>query len=105
MTSMCEHCPRPHWLLYQSSLFLSVWLTSRNSSNHHKWLHARDDFVGQLCLRRFKRQIFFAREEADEWTALQRTVIANRPAQDRKFIFKRIEHRTNRDRRRDFKLH
>ena len=60
---------------------------------------------GNRRLRRFERQIFLAGKKPDERPALQRAVVANRPAQHRITRFKRVEHRAHRDRRGDFKLH
>jgi len=60
---------------------------------------------GKWCRRWFQRQIFFAREEADEWAAFQRPVIAHGAAEHGILRFERVQHGGNGDRRRDIEVH
>jgi len=52
-----------------------------NRSNHEEGFLTGGHGVGQGSIRRLERQILLASEEAQERTALERNVIANRPAQ------------------------
>src|SRR6267154_2607063 len=61
--------------------------------------------VGQRGVRRFVGQILFACEEAQEWAALLRDVIANGAMQHRILGLERIDHRAHRWLAGDFELH
>jgi hypothetical protein len=78
---------------------------SRHGANYEERLNTGNDFVRQWSLRRLVGQIFFACVESDERTASQRDVVANGPAKHRMARFESVEHRPQRSRRLDFKLH
>ena len=78
-------------------------LAASHRADNQERFSALDDFVRQNGVRRFEGQILFAREEADEWSSLQRAVITDRAAQRRIPCFQSIQHRLNRDRACDFK--
>src|ERR1051325_1886755 len=63
---------------------------TRHRANNKERLFTIGNFFWQNRLGRFKRQIFFADEVADEWPALQCPMVANCSLQNRKLIFKRI---------------
>ena len=65
--------------------------SSDSPDDEKRFLPGRDR-VWQQRIRGLMRQIFLASKEAQERTALQRDVIANRPAQHGIASLKRIEH-------------
>jgi len=78
---------------------------ARHGSHDQERLRTSDDRIGQLGIRRFEGQIFFAGEESDEWPPPQSVVIANRPAQHWIVYFECIENRAHRGRTFHLKLH
>src|SRR6266566_2210880 len=72
---------------------------SRHGPNDQKRFGTPDDRLWQQgLLRRFEGQVFFAGEESNERPALERVVVANRPAQHRITRFERVEERAQRNR-------
>ena len=72
--------------------------------NDERLLPGRDR-VGQWGIRRLMGQIFLAGEEAQEWPALLRDLVADRPAQHGIAGFERVEDRPQRDRAVEFKFY
>ena len=80
-------------------------LTASNRPNHDKRLSARSNRLRQRRIRRFMGQILLASEKPQERPALQRDVVADRPAQHRIAALKRIQHRALCHRPLDLKLY
>lgn len=78
---------------YHLARFPNWESSSRNRANHQKRLFPRGDRFRQERIRRFVRQIFLARKEAQKWSSLLRVVVANCPAQHGISRFQRIKHR------------
>src|SRR5208283_2492473 len=83
----------------------STNLTSRHRANDQERFLTFGDRVGQLSLRRFVGPILFAGKKSHERAALQRAVLANRPAQRWITRLQRVEHGAQRHRSFNFKLH
>src|SRR6267378_7154048 len=80
-------------------------LAAGNRPDDEKGLFPRCDGVGKRSIRRLKRIVLFAGEEAQERTALLGDMIADRAAQHRILGFESVEHRALRDRTFDVELH
>ena len=80
-------------------------LAARNGPYDNKRLRPRRNRIWQRRVRRFMRQIFFAREKAQKRTALERVVVADSAAQHGVARLKRIQHGALRDRAMDFDRH
>ena len=65
----------------------------------------RSNRLGQWGIRRLMGQILLAGEEPQEWPALQRDLIADRPAQHRIASLERVEDRSQRDRAVELKFY
>ncbi len=78
---------------------------SGDSPDDQQRLFPRRDRLGQRGIRRLVRQILFAGKETQKRPPLQRDLIANRPPQHRIAGFKRVKHRTLRNRTLDLDRH
>src|SRR6266576_6252017 len=68
-------------------------LSPDDRPDNQERLCACGDQLRQWRVRRVVRQIPRAREEAQEWPALRRDMVADRPAQHRIARLERVEHR------------
>src|SRR6185436_501789 len=75
----------------------SLRLSARNRPDHEKRFRPLRHRIRQRCVRRVVRQILLACEEANERTALQRAMVANRAFEHRIATLDRIENRARRD--------
>jgi hypothetical protein len=75
-----------------------------NRPNHQEGLLTGGHGVGQESIRRLERKILLAGEEAQEWTAGERNVVANRPAQHGVSSLEGIENGSLRGRSIDLEL-
>ena len=79
----------------RGSYFFSMQLLSAGSSSYNeKWLFPRCDFLWHWGVRRIEGMVFCAREEAQEWSALKRHMVANRSAQHWVACLERVEDRS-----------
>jgi len=80
-------------------------LASRDGTHDKEGLGTRRDRVGQRRIRRLMGHILFAGEEPYERPALQRDMIADRPAEHRKPVLECVENRAQRNRTVNLKLY
>jgi len=80
-------------------------LSSGNRSDDNKRLLPRRDGIWQRGVGRVVGEVFFAGEEAQEWTTLLRDVVADGAAQHGIVGLERVQHRALRDRTFDFERH
>ena len=80
-------------------------LAARDGPQDDQGFLPRCNGVGQRCIRRLVGEVFFAGEEAQEWPALLRVVVADGAAQHGIAGFESVEHGTQRSRSLDFERH
>src|SRR6516165_1124571 len=73
-------------------------LSPGKRTNHHEWLVAARDRIGQQGVRQVLGQILLAGKEPQERTPLLGCVIADRTKKDRVAGFERVKHRPLRHR-------
>src|SRR5579862_171306 len=72
--------------------YLGSKLAAGNGADDEEWLLAVGDRVGKRLVGWIEREIFFAREEAEEWPALESVVVANGSGEHRIAGLDGVEH-------------